>query len=154
MTTAAEASSAATRLLELATRNADEVVAEAREDAEKILGEARAEAQKLESETKSRTDKLEQDARTPRRRTSTPRPRTSVAELLGDMEKEKGRLDSEIENLRAFEREYRSRLKSYFTQQLKALDGSGEGGDLPTPDDEPKDGPRDREQAADQSQGS
>ena len=75
-------------------------------------------------------------------------------ELLGDMEKEKGRLDSEIENLRAFEREYRSRLKSYFTQQLKALDGSGEGGDLPTPDDEPKDGPRDREQAADQSQGS
>src|SRR5689334_18137623 len=37
VTTAAEASSAATRLLELATRNADEVVAEAREEADKIL---------------------------------------------------------------------------------------------------------------------
>ena len=51
-------------------------------------------------------------------RTSTPRPRTSVASCSASMEKEKGRLDSEIENLRAFEREYRSRLKSYFTQQL------------------------------------
>ena len=152
VTTAAEASSAATRLLELATRNADEVVAEARQDAEKILGEARAEAEKLESETKSRTDKLEQDARS-RAQNLDSETESKRRELLGDMEKEKGRLDSEIENLRAFEREYRSRLKSYFTQQLKALDGSGEGGDLPTPDDEPKDGPRDRE-TADQSQGS
>ena len=31
-----------------------------------------------------------------------------------------------LENLRAFEREYRSRLKSYFTQQLEALSGPGE----------------------------
>ena len=31
-----------------------------------------------------------------------------------------------MENLRAFEREYRSRLKSYFTQQLEALSGPGE----------------------------
>ena len=28
----------------------------------------------------------------------------------------------EVENLRSFEREYRSRLKSYFTQQLEALE--------------------------------
>ena len=62
--TAAEASSAATRLLELATRNADELVAEAREEAEKIVGEARTEAEQLSTETKERTDKLEQDART------------------------------------------------------------------------------------------
>src|SRR3954452_23325904 len=63
VTTAAEASSAATRLLELATRNADEVVAEARQDAEKIVTEARAAALKLETETKENTDKLEQEAR-------------------------------------------------------------------------------------------
>ncbi len=36
-----------------------------------------------------------------------------------------------MEDLRGFEREYRSRLKSYFTEQLEALEGSGEGGQLP-----------------------
>jgi DivIVA domain-containing protein len=125
--TAAEASSAATRLLELATRNADEVVAEAREDAEKIVVQARTQAEKLEADTKERTDKLEQDART-RAQNLDSETENRRRELLGEMEQEKGRLDGEIENLRAFEREYRSRLKSYFTQQLEALDGSGEGG--------------------------
>ncbi len=149
--TAAEASSAATRLLELATRNADEVVAEAREDAEKIVGEAKAEAEKLSTETKERTDKLEQDART-RSQNLDSETENRRRELLGELEKERGRLDGEIENLRAFEREYRSRLKGYFTQQLQALDGSGEGGDLPTPDDEPKDGPQDREHGSEEQQ--
>ncbi len=140
VTTAAEASSAATRLLELATRNADEVVAEAREDAQKILTEARTEAEKLESETKARTDKLEEDARS-RAQNLDSETETRRAELLGEMEKEKGRLDGEIENLRSFEREYRSRLKSYFSQQLQALDGVGEGGDLPAPaDEQPQEG--------------
>ena len=147
VTTAAEASSAATRLLELATRNADEVVAEARQDAERILTEARTEAEKLESETKFRTDKLEQEART-RAQNLDQETENRRRELLGDMEKEKGRLDSEIENLRSFEREYRSRLKSYFTQQLQALDGNGEGGDLPVPAGEP-----DRAQHAQQGEG-
>jgi DivIVA domain-containing protein len=133
--TAAEASSAATRLLELATRNADEVVAEARSDAEKIVTQARNEAEKLSTETKSRTDKLEQEART-RAQNLESETETRRRELLGEMEKEKGRLDGEIENLRAFEREYRSRLKSYFTEQLQALDGSGEGGNLPGTDEE------------------
>ena len=54
-------------------------------------------------------------------------------ELLGNLEKEKDRLDGEIEGLRSFEREYRSRLKSYFSQQLQALDGAGEGGDAARP---------------------
>ncbi len=46
------------------------------------------------------------------------------AAVVGDLEKEKGRLNTEVESLRAFEREYRSRLKSYFTQQLAALDSN------------------------------
>ena len=65
----------------------------------------------------------------PRRRSSTPRPSERRQQLFGDLEREKDSLDREVENLRAFEREYRSRLKSYFEQQLPALDGSGEGGD-------------------------
>lgn len=127
--TPAEASSAALRLLELATKNADEVVAEAKEEADQIVGDARTEAERLRTETKATTDNLEQEARA---RAQNLESETEVkrSELLGDMQQEKARLDSEVETLRAFEREYRSRLKSYFAQQLEALDGIGEGGDL------------------------
>jgi hypothetical protein len=59
-------------------------------------------------------------------------------QLLGDLEKEKEKLGGEVESLRSFEREYRSRLKSYFQQQLSALDGSGEGAVLAGSDHAPK----------------
>jgi len=48
-------------------------------------------------------------------------------QMFGDLEKERDKLSSEVENLRSFEREYRSRLKSYFTQQLEALGTAPEG---------------------------
>lgn len=128
--TAPEASSAALRLLELATKNADEVVVEAKEEAEQIVGQARTEAERLQSETKTRTDTVEQEARSRAQNLET-ETETKRRELLGDIEKERTRLDAEVENLRAFEREYRSRLKSYFTEQLQVLDGTGDGSDLP-----------------------
>ena len=117
--TAAEASGAALRLLELATRNADEVVAEAKEEAEQIVVAARSQADTLDREARTRAQHVDAEAEAKR------------SELLGDMERERTRLDSEVDTLRAFEREYRSRLKSYFTEQLQALDGIGEGGGLP-----------------------
>ena len=45
--------------------------------------------------------------------------------MFGDLEKEQEKLNGEVENLRQFEREYRSRLHSYFSQQLELLN-SGE----------------------------
>ena len=121
VTTPAEASSAALRLLELATRNADEVERMAKDDAEKLLSDARAEAERLEAETKATTDRLEQEARERAQLLDT-ETETKRAEALGDIERQKAALDGEVENLRAFEREYRSRLKSYFSQQLAALE--------------------------------
>ena len=47
-------------------------------------------------------------------------------QMFGDLEKERDKLNADVENLRSFEREYRSRLKSYFSQQLEALSGPGE----------------------------
>ena len=128
--TPAEASSAALRLLELATRNADEVERMAKDDAEKLLSDARAEAERLEAETKATTDRLEQEARE-RAQMLDSETEAKRSEALGDIERQKAALDGEVENLRAFEREYRSRLKTYFSQQLQALDGNGEGGQLP-----------------------
>jgi DivIVA domain-containing protein len=122
--TVGDASNAAARLLELASRNADQLVEDAKGEADKIVSEARTKAERLESESKSNADKLEADARgraqsldaeTAERRT----------QLFGDLERERDTLSHEVDNLRAFEREYRSRLKTYFSQQLEALESSG-----------------------------
>ncbi len=137
VTTVADASSAAARLLEIATRNADELVGEAKDTADKIVGEARTKAERLESESKVKADRLESDART-RSQMLDSETAERRQQLFGDLEKEKDKLNAEVENLRSFEREYRSRLKSYFQQQLAALDGSGEGGAMAGNDHAPK----------------
>jgi DivIVA domain-containing protein len=132
--TVGDASNAAARLLELASRNADQLVEDAKSEADKIIGEARTKAERLEGEAKTNADKLEADARgraqsldseTAERRT----------QLFGDLERERDSLSHEVDNLRAFEREYRSRLKTYFSQQLEALESSGSAD--PTPGQDP-----------------
>ena len=128
--TVADASSAAARLLEIATRNADELVDGAKEEADKIVGAARTKAERLEVETKAKTDRLESDART-RAAMLDSETEARRKEIFGNLEKEKDSLNGEIEGLRSFEREYRSRLRSYFSQQLEALDGSGQAASLP-----------------------
>jgi DivIVA domain-containing protein len=137
VTTVADASSAAARLLEIATRNADELVTEAKDQADKVIGEARTKAERLETEAKSKADRMESDART-RSQMLDSETAERRQQLFGDLEKERDRLNGEVENLRSFEREYRSRLKSYFQQQLAALDGDGEGGNLVGSDHAPK----------------
>jgi DivIVA domain-containing protein len=123
--TVPEASNAAARLLEIATRNADELVDGAKNDADKIIGEARTKAERLEAESKEKSERMESDARKRAQMldTETAERRT---ELFGELERERDKLNGEVDRLRAFEREYRSRLKSYFTQQLEALAGPGE----------------------------
>jgi len=120
--TVPQASNAAARLLELATRNADELVDEAKAEADKIVGEARTKAERLETESKSKADRMEADART-RSQMLDSETAERRQQMFGDLEKERDKLNGEVENLRSFEREYRSRLKSYFTQQLEALSG-------------------------------
>ena len=123
--TVPQASNAAARLLEIATRNADELVEEAKNEADKIVGEARTKSERLESEAKAKADKAEADAR---QRSQMLDQETSErrTQLFGDLEKERDKLNSEVETLRSFEREYRSRLRTYFTQQLEQLDNGGE----------------------------
>ena len=55
-------------------------------------------------------------------------------QMFGELEKERDKLNSEVETLRSFEREYRSRLKTYFTQQLESLQGSPSVAEIPTGD--------------------
>jgi DivIVA domain-containing protein len=133
--TVPEASNAAARLLEIATRNADELVEQAKNEADGIVGEARTRSERLEHEAKEKSDKLEADARA-RSQMLDSETADRRRQMFGDLEIERDKLASEVERLRSFEREYRSRLKSYFTQQLEALDSSSEtpsSGEAPAP---------------------
>ena len=122
--TIGDASNAAARLLELASRNDDQLVEDAKSEADKIVGEARTKAERLESEAKTNADKMEADARG-RAQSLDSETAECRTQLFGDLERERDTLSGEVDNLRAFEREYRSRLKTYFSQQLEALESSG-----------------------------
>jgi vacuolar-type H+-ATPase subunit H len=96
----ANVSETATGILALAQRTADEHVSEARTQADRIIGEAR-----------TRADQLKREADDKHR------------QMIGSLENERVTLEREVEKLRTFEREYRSRLKSYLESQLRELDG-------------------------------
>jgi len=88
------------RTLVLAQRTADEALREARTESERARREARQDADRILAEA-----------------------RAHVAEQLGGLEEDKRRLEGQVEQLRAFEREYRTRLRAYLEMQLRDLDG-------------------------------
>lgn len=100
-----------------ARREADETLGRARREAEEILGKARRQADQIVSEARSRAEALDRDAQERHR------------QVMGSLVQQREELEREVDNLRAFEREYRSRLKVYLEGQLRELEvGSTEGG--------------------------
>ena len=128
--TVAEASSAAARLLEIATRNADELVNDAKDQADRIVGEARTKAERVQAESKAKAERVEADART-RAEKLDHETAERRNQLFGSLERERDKLAKEVEELRAFEREYRSRLRAYFEGQLAVLDGKEDVNNAP-----------------------
>jgi DivIVA domain-containing protein len=124
-----EVGEAAARLLAMAQRTADETVAEARTDADRMVTDAQETAERVTTEAQARADEHDRDSRA--------RSSAQEAELaaertraLGRLEEERARLQAEVEDLKAFEREYRARLRSFLEGQLRQLDTRG-------PDDTP-----------------
>ncbi len=115
-----EASTAAARLLEIASNNADQLMEQAKEEADRIVGEARTKAERLTNESRGKADRVETDARIRAQKLdeeTNERRQKAVAAI----ERERYELQREVEHLRAYEREYRARLKNYFQSQLDQL---------------------------------
>ena len=93
-----EGQEAALRTLLLAQRTADEVVAEARAEAARIVADAQGRADNVDHEIAAR-----------------------ISAAMGGLEQRKRDLEVQINDLRAFEREYRTRLKAYLEGQLRDL---------------------------------
>jgi DivIVA domain-containing protein len=104
----------ALRVLMLAQRTADEHVEEARREADKLLSEARANADELTRDARSKAEALEREAR------------QRHQEAMGGLDAKRAALQKHIEQLKAFEREYRTRLKAYLESQLRDLDTRGQ----------------------------
>jgi DivIVA domain-containing protein len=118
--TIGEASTAAARLLQIATDNADELLENAKEEADRIVGEARAKAERLTNEARGKADRLETDARI-RAQKLDDETNERRQQAVATIERERYEIQREVEHLRAYEREYRARLKNYFQSQLDQL---------------------------------
>ena len=99
---ASEAEEMLRRTLLLAQRTADETVAQAQAEAERTTSEARQTATALVEAARAQS-----------------------AAATAELERRRQALEQHIEGLRAFEREYRTRLKAYLESQLRDLDGRG-----------------------------
>lgn len=99
--TPSDTASSAVGIIERAQRLHDEHVAEGKAEAEKLVGEAKSEAQRIVAEA----EKKQQEVR-------------------AKLETERKTLESRITELRAFERDYRQELRTYFETKLKDLDSS------------------------------
>ena len=115
-----EASTAAARLLEIASQNADQLMDQAKEEADRIVGEARAKAERLTNEARGKADRLETVARI-RAQKLDDETNERRQQAVAGIERERYEIQREVEHLRAYEREYRARLKNYFQSQLDQL---------------------------------
>ncbi|HEY7046137.1 MAG TPA: DivIVA domain-containing protein [Jatrophihabitantaceae bacterium] len=109
----AQSKSEAERLLAEAQANAHASLSNAQAQSDKHLSEAKARAEQVERESNAKAAQAVQDAE---QRAST---------ITAQLEQRKAALERRVEELRTFEREYRTRLKSYLESQLRDLDASG-----------------------------
>jgi DivIVA domain-containing protein len=92
-----------------ARTKAEGMVNEARTRAETMLTDAGRRAENLERQSREKAASLERDAA------------RQHAEIIGSISREKSNLEKKIDDLRAFEHEYRTRLATYLDSQLRKL---------------------------------
>src|SRR3954469_2053087 len=125
----------AERLTAEAKSEADSTLSDSRNKSEQLLSEARTKSDALVNDARSRAETMLNDART-RAETLERQSRDKAASLVGDAERkqseiigsitrDKSVLEKKIDELRTFEREYRTRLKTYLESQLRDLEGRG-----------------------------
>ena len=143
------------RVLALAQDTADRLTTTARAEAEKILGEAQASADQMVSEARyiaettvnearQRADAILSDASS--RSEAQLRQAQEKAdflqadaerkhsEVMGTINQQRNVLEGRLEQLRTFEREYRTRLKTYLESQLEELGQRGSAAPADTGD--------------------
>jgi DivIVA domain-containing protein len=132
----------AARVLSLAQQTADQAIADARREADETLGRARREADEVLTKARRQAEQITGDARARAEsleRDAQERHRQAMGSLVTQREE----LERRVDDLRAFEREYRSRLKAYLEGQLRDLEaGVTDSGQFPTMPPAPQPAPQ------------
>src|SRR6266699_1627448 len=111
----------AARVLSLAQQTADQAIGRARREADEVLTKARRQAEQITGDARARAESLERDAQERHR------------QAMGSLVQQREELERRVDDLRAFEREYRSRLKAYLEGQLRDLEaGVTDSGTFPS----------------------
>jgi DivIVA domain-containing protein len=114
------------RVLSLAQQTADQAVADARREAGETLGQARREAGDILSKARHQAEQITNDARA-RSENLDRDAQERHRQALGSLIQQREELERKVDDLRTFEREYRSRLMAYLEGQLRDLE-TGIGG--------------------------
>ncbi|MEE4023166.1 DivIVA domain-containing protein [Gordonia sp. PKS22-38] len=136
----------AARVLALAQDTADRLTSTSRQEADSLVADARSRADAMVSEAQSKADALLSDARQRSEAIladSQTRSEAQVrqaqeradalqsdaerkhSEIMGTINQQRTVLEGRIEQLKTFEREYRTRLKTYLESQLEELQQRG-----------------------------
>lgn len=125
----------ADRLTGSARAESDKMLADARAEAESMVAEARETAETTVAEARQRADAMLADAQT-RSETQLRQAQEKAdalqadaerkhSEIMGTINQQRTVLEGRLEQLRTFEREYRTRLKTYLESQLEELGQRG-----------------------------
>ena len=125
----------ADRLTGTSKSQADKLIADARANAESILADARHTAETTVAEARQRADAMLSDAQI-RSETQLRQAQEKAdalqadaerkhSEIMGTINQQRTVLEGRLEQLRTFEREYRTRLKTYLESQLEELGQRG-----------------------------
>jgi DivIVA domain-containing protein len=125
----------ADRLTGTAKAESDKLMADARANADQIVSDARREAETTVAEARQRADAMLADAQT-RSETQLRQAQEKAdalqadaerkhSEIMGTINQQRTVLEGRLEQLRTFEREYRTRLKTYLESQLEELGQRG-----------------------------
>jgi DivIVA domain-containing protein len=118
------AKSEADKLLADARANADQIVGEARHTAEATVVEARQRADAMLADAQQRSDTQLRQAQEKADALQADAERKH-SEIMGTINQQRTVLEGRLEQLRTFEREYRTRLKTYLESQLEELGQRG-----------------------------
>ncbi|CAA0131277.1 Cell wall synthesis protein Wag31 [Mycolicibacterium vanbaalenii] len=112
------------KMLSDARAQADSMVAEARQTAETTVAEARqrADAMLADAQTRSETQLRQAQEKADALQADAER---KHSEIMGTINQQRTVLEGRLEQLRTFEREYRTRLKTYLESQLEELGQRG-----------------------------
>ncbi|MGO1319042.1 MAG: DivIVA domain-containing protein [Galactobacter sp.] len=119
-------------LLAMAQKVHDDYVAQGASERDRLVAEAQSQSKSLVAEAETKAKNLVATAETDAEKT-TKQAEETRQKTLADLESKKSTLQTQIDKLRGFERDYRSRLTSYIQGQLNDLESSPSMADEPGP---------------------